>query len=92
MKHAHEYLEVTLLTEKVAAAYISVSPSVLKLSRHTGYLFKGVDAPRHIRLGRAIRYSKQSLDLWVSSLPEFAHTADARSKGLSIRVISRRRS
>lgn len=88
MKHKPENLPLpALFTETTTADYLGVSPNILKLSRHTGYLFKGVDAPPHIRLGRSIRYSRETLDKWLSELPEFSSNADARAKGIAIRVI-----
>jgi len=68
-----------LLRNDEAAKYLKVSPGTLRLSRHTGELFKDVSTPAYIKLGRAIRYRKSTLDNWLVALPEFQSTAEYQS-------------
>jgi predicted DNA-binding transcriptional regulator AlpA len=68
-----------LLRHNEAAQYLGVSPAHLRLSRHTGELFKGCEAPRYVKLGHAVRYRMSTLDEWLSSLPEFHSTAEHRA-------------
>ena len=66
-----------LYTSKEAASYLGVSEGLLRLSRITGELFKSVQGPKCLKLGTAVRYTKESLVEWVSSQPEFRNTAVA---------------
>ena len=71
-----------LLPNDKAARYLGVSPNQLRLSRHTGELFKGVPAPAHKKLGRSVMYHKDVLDDWLSSLsllPDYQSTAEHQS-------------
>ncbi|MHC4705579.1 MAG: helix-turn-helix transcriptional regulator [Planctomycetota bacterium] len=68
-----------LLRQNEAAQYLGVSPAHLRLSRHTGELFKGCEAPRYVKLGHAVRYRKSTLDEWLSGLQEFHNTAEYHS-------------
>jgi len=68
-----------LLPNDKAARYLGVSANQLRLSRHTGELFKGVPAPAHKKLGRSVMYHKSALDDWLSSLstlPDYHNTAE----------------
>lgn len=66
-----------------AAAYLGVSPGMLRLSRHTGELFKGIKSPPYLKCGfRAVRYLKIDLDEWLAELPRYKNTADFYSKEL----------
>ena len=68
-----------LLRNGDAASYLGVSPNLLRLSRHTGELFKGFAAPPYVKMGHAVRYRQSSLDQWLAALPEFESTADYQS-------------
>ena len=50
-----------------ASIYLGVSPDMLRLSRTRGFLFKGVPAPKFLKIGAAIRYRKEELDNWTST-------------------------
>lgn len=65
-----------LLSNNEAASYLGVSPNLLRLSRHTGELFKGAPAPPYIKFGHAVRYRKKSLDGWLDTLEEVQSSAD----------------
>jgi hypothetical protein len=54
-----------LLTEQEAAEYISLSRSFLRQGRIYGHREGHIPPPRHIQLGRAVRYDIQDLDEWI---------------------------
>jgi len=68
-----------LLRSDEAAKYLGVSPGQLRLSRHTGELFKGVSTPAYLKVGHAVRYRKSTLERWLADLPEFRSTAEYQS-------------
>ena len=70
-----------LLGNQAASAYIGVTPNLLRLSRSTGELFKGVPGPKYLKLGTAIRYSRASLDEWACSQRQFANTTEVALTG-----------
>ena len=74
-----EYNDTPVLRHTEAARYLGVSPDQLRLSRHTGELFKGVSTPAYLKVGHAIRYRKTTLERWLAELPEFRSTADYQS-------------
>lgn len=57
----------TLLTSKEAAHRFGIADITLRTSRTTGKLF-GVDAPKHIKLGRTIRYRAEELEAWLGQM------------------------
>ena len=63
------------LNNQDAANFIGVSPATMRLSRHTGELFKNVPAPRFMKIGRAIRYRRETLIEWSEQWGEFENTA-----------------
>ncbi|MCH6585364.1 MAG: helix-turn-helix domain-containing protein [Proteobacteria bacterium] len=69
----------SLLRHTEAARYLGVSPGQLRLSRHTGELFKGVSTPAYLKIGHAVRYRKSTLEKWLADLPEFRSTAEYQS-------------
>ena len=58
-----------LFSTNQAAEYLGTTPFTLKTSRCTGLLW-GQPAPEFIKLKRAVRYRKETLDEWLVSLPE----------------------
>jgi predicted DNA-binding transcriptional regulator AlpA len=54
-----------LLTEQETAEYISLSRSFLRQGRIYGHRDGHIPPPRHIQLGRAVRYDIQDLDKWI---------------------------
>jgi predicted DNA-binding transcriptional regulator AlpA len=75
-----------LLNNAEAAKFLGVSPDMLRLSRCTGELFKGVPAPRFFKLGAAIRYPQENLDNWLSDKLQFQNNAEVqitRSTGVA---------
>jgi len=55
----------TTLTEKEAATYIGMSQSFLRQDRMNGPRDKRTKGPVYIKAGRAIRYLKTDLDVWL---------------------------
>lgn len=53
-----------LLKSKQAAQFLGINDEVLRKSRSTGFLF-GLPAPKHIKLGRLVRYDAETLDTWT---------------------------
>ncbi len=74
-----QYESNPLLRHNEAARYLGVSPGHLRVSRHTGELFKGVATPAYLKIGNAVRYRKSTLESWLADLPEFQSTADYQS-------------
>lgn len=67
-----------LLKEKEVAQMIGVSPTQLRLSRHTGELFVGVPGPKFVKFqinsednSGAIRYKRETVDAWLADLSRF---------------------
>ena len=54
-----------LLTSIESASRFGIADTTLRISRTTGKLF-GVDAPKHIKLGRTVRYRPEELDNWLA--------------------------
>ncbi len=62
------------LTEKEAAnELIGCAPQTLRISRCTGKLM-GVAAPEYIKIGRSVRYKRETLEKWLSQFEEQATT------------------
>jgi len=51
--------------EREAAAYIGMSTSFLRQDRMNGSRETRTPGPRWIKVGRAIRYLKEDLDIWL---------------------------
>ena len=75
----NEHDPTPVLRHAEAARYLGVSPGQLRLSRHTGELFKGVSTPAYLKVGRAVRYRRRTLERWIADLPEFRSTAEYQS-------------
>lgn len=56
------------LTEQETAEYIGTSRSFLRQSRMEGNRENRTPAPPFIKIGRAIRYLIEDLDIWLTSL------------------------
>lgn len=63
-----------LLDNAPAAAFLHCSPHTLRLSRHTGRLF-GVPAPAFLKMGRSVRYRRETLERWLAQFSEKPNTA-----------------
>jgi predicted DNA-binding transcriptional regulator AlpA len=63
------------LTEVETSEYISMSRSFLRQSRMEVNQLKEdkTSAPKHIKIGRAVRYLKEDLDRWLDSFTEQNH-------------------
>jgi len=68
--------EELLLSNRDAASYIGVTPQMLRLSRHTGEIFKGVACPPFLKMGKAVRYLKSDLTNFVTLQRKYRNTAD----------------
>ncbi len=53
------------LTEIEAATYIGMSTSFLRQSRCNGDRQNHTPGPLYVKLGRAIRYLREDLDIWL---------------------------
>lgn len=53
-----------LITEKQAAEYLGFRPATFRQSRWAKTL-GGQPAPKHIKIGRAVRYDVAELDAWI---------------------------
>ena len=73
MNQAHHSKQ--LFNNDEAAAYVGFKPRTLNNSRYTGVL-GGVPAPKYKKLGKAVRYTKQSLDLWLGQFQDQANTSE----------------
>ena len=82
-------LEPAALNNKDSASYIAVTPGLLRLSRHTGELFKGVKGPRYMKCGNAVRYLKKDLDDFLMRLPKFATTAEVHAEEEKVRRLAK---
>lgn len=67
------------LCETEAAKILGTTPGNLRLSRCTGELFKGVQAPPYIKLGGATRYSLNDLNEYMSKKTRYSSTADYKA-------------
>lgn len=54
-------------TTKEAANYIGVSEYSLRASRMKDHLLLSAPPPKHINIGRSVRYMKNNLDNWLLS-------------------------
>jgi predicted DNA-binding transcriptional regulator AlpA len=57
-------------TENDAAAYIGLAPSTLRQSRCHGEREGKTPVPKHIKIGRAVRYLKEDLDAFLDQMRE----------------------
>lgn len=60
-----------LFSSKEAAAYLGYSNPSMVQSRVTGVL-SGIPAPEHIKIGKTVKYKKESLDSWISGAKELS--------------------
>ena len=58
-------MEKRVFKEVEAAGYICMSRSFLSQDRVNGVLANRTPGPKYIKIGRAIRYLKDDLDLWL---------------------------
>ena len=58
-----------------AAVHIGTTPANLRLSRHTGFLYKDIPSPKFLKAGRKVLYLKSDLDNWLHQLPSYQNTA-----------------
>ena len=56
------------LPEKDAAAYIGLAPATLRQSRCHGEREGRTPVPKHIKIGRAVRYLKEDLDQFLDEM------------------------
>ncbi len=66
-------IEKRAYTEQETAAYIGMSRSFLRQARMEGQRKNRTEAPPFIKIGRAVRYLKEDLDLWLESHTKRAH-------------------
>lgn len=61
------------LSSNNAANFLGYSDNTLRNSRCTGTI-AGVDAPKHIKLGKSVRYSIDDLNEWLIQFNDSANT------------------
>lgn len=69
----HATVEKRAYTEQETAAYIGMSRSFLRQARMEGQRKNRTVAPPFIKIGRAVRYLKEDLDLWLDSQTKLDH-------------------
>ncbi len=74
IQHDTKDSNLELLDTTEAAALLGCSIHTLKGSRHFGSLF-GSPAPAFIKMGRIVRYRRQTLIDWLSQFEEKPNTA-----------------
>ena len=74
-KTAQSSKQKAALSTLEAAEYLGMSKSALEKARLTGELF-GATPPVFCRYGKAVRYTKTSLDNWLAALPTFKTLAE----------------
>lgn len=57
-----------LLTDVQAARYVGVSPAFLRKGRCVGVLGNATPPPKHLKIGRSVRYRTSDLDAWLADL------------------------
>ena len=68
-----EHDAAPVLRHTEAARYLGVSPNQLRLSRHTGELFKGVATPAYLKIGNAVRYRNAQISQGYESQTARGH-------------------
>lgn len=56
-----------LFSTREAAEFLSCSHHTLNQSRCTGTLL-GVESPKHLKIGHAVRYKEEDLHEWINGL------------------------
>jgi len=72
-------IEITprFISERDAAAYLSVSRSFLRNARYQGLLGDGTPGPPYRKIGGAVRYEKAELDSWLDKyFPARLHSSE----------------
>lgn len=69
------------LSEIETAEYIGMSRSFLRQSRMEGNRDNRTPAPPFIKIGRAVRYLKEDLDLWLDSFYRMEHLGQSAVGG-----------
>ena len=65
MKTKNEKIIKRLFTEQEASEYLGVSRSYLRQDRMHGTINNRTPGPCYCRFGKMIRYTKESLDVWI---------------------------
>ena len=65
-----------LISSKEASLEIGCADQTLKQSRVTGSLF-GKPAPAYLKIGRTVRYKRNTVETWIGQFPEVSNTAEA---------------
>ena len=72
-----EVVELILFNEEEVSSYIGVPVKTLRYWRFAGTDF----APKFIKLGARVYYSKQEIDEWIKNQPRYQSTADRKDSG-----------
>ena len=65
-----------LLSEKLTASYLGISPASLRKARAEGQRGGRTLMPPYVRLGGRVFYRRTDLDRWLSELPAYANLAE----------------
>ena len=60
-----------LLTTKEVALKLRLNPIVINASRVSGQLM-GIEAPKHLKMGRTVRYEESTIEEWLNNFREKA--------------------
>jgi hypothetical protein len=71
---------VRSLPEKDAAAYIGLAPATLRQARCHGEREGKTPVPKHIKIGRAVRYLKEDLDSFLDQMRSQMSNVDGGAK------------
>lgn len=70
-------MEQVLLNEEEVSKYIGVPIKTIRYWRHFGKDF----APKFIKLGARVYYSKQEIDEWIENQPRYQSTSGSKNGG-----------
>lgn len=73
MEQTQQCTQARVLNEIETAEYIGMSRSYLRQARMEGRRQNYTPAPPFIKIGRAVRYLKEDLDLWLDEQTKLEH-------------------
>jgi predicted DNA-binding transcriptional regulator AlpA len=76
----HTQNEQRSFTEKQASSYVSLSASTLRQARCHGEREGKTPVPKHIKIGRAVRYLKEDLDSFLDQMRSQMSNVDGGAK------------
>lgn len=70
MSEVTQHTSIRSLDEHDAAAYVGLAPATLRQARCYGKRDSHTPVPKHIKIGRAVRYLKEDLDAFLDKMRE----------------------